>query len=112
MRWYYMQLLGYRLVDEEQKDFDYSWMDKIRRDQYESGMFYVFGVYAEVEIEIRGTVQKIKTEGTWNLMSDEPESVFRNIEKEQVYELIEMLREIGFCEYDIRGMRRLPTKGV
>jgi hypothetical protein len=94
-----------RIVDETP---DLSYLDQKRLNDYYSGSFCFLGVVAFAEIGIPFTVitgkgeqinyykiEKISSGGLWGIESDSDEPYLKDIEKEQLSELKQYLKQLN-----------------
>lgn len=79
-----------------------------RMMKYENQELCDYGVIAEAEILIRqkgyisySLIQTLKSSGLWGLVSDGTEADFKEVEKEQLEELKDILKEFGFKDSEI-----------
>jgi|ERR1700689_2470012 len=94
-----------RMVDE---DADTSYLDQpefhVRRYEYDQDKFCFIGIRAEAEVSLCResvtdacwTVQTITSGGLWAIESDSSPDYLKEIEDEQLSELREQLKAIGF----------------
>jgi hypothetical protein len=85
---------------EKKKDaIKYMEQDYERMDAYNRGNWYMMGIRAEAEISVAGNViQKISSGGLWGVESDAGADHLKEIEQEELNQLREQLRAIGFSD--------------
>jgi hypothetical protein len=72
--------------------------------EFENGNRSMMGVFAVAKLLINGTIQTIRSAGLWGIDSSSDEKYFNDIEIEEVFTLIDMLRELGFTEQEIEAV--------
>lgn len=74
--------------------------DYKRLEAYNRGVWEMVGVYAVAEVIVNEVIQTIRSGGLWGIESDSWE-YFKEVEKEQLAELVAELEAVGFAEAEI-----------
>jgi hypothetical protein len=69
--------------------------DYKRCEAYNRGEWCMMGVWAEAELIVGGTVQRVKSSGLWGIESDSEPAHFRTIASEELSSLRAILAEMG-----------------
>ena len=91
-------------VDTSNSDAEnkkYAEQDYKRIVSLDSQAWYFMGIVAEATVYIAGVRQTLQSGGLWGIESDSEESYLKDIEIEQLSELRDILKEIGFKDEDI-----------
>ena len=72
---------------------DYERMEAYNRDEWG-----FIGIRAQADVVIGGVCQSITSGGLWGIESDSEKSYFREVEREELKQLREILHELGFSK--------------
>jgi hypothetical protein len=72
----------------------YRRQDAERLAAFNRDEWHMIGVYATVELDVKGTVQTIRSPGIWGIESDSNVDYLAVVGREQLEELAEIVREL------------------
>ncbi len=92
-------------TQKERKEL-YQWAKQNyeRMESLNNQNWFFFGLKAEAEIIINGVIQNISSGGLWGIESDSNRSYIEDIIKEEIADLKDQLKEIGFSDEDIEDI--------
>ncbi len=79
----------------EAADAAYVESDYKRCEAYNSGDWCMMGVWAQAEVIVNGTVQRIRSGGLWGIESDSDAAYFRTVAHDELCSLRDTLAELG-----------------
>lgn len=77
--------------------------DYRRLEDYNRGGWCMMGVYAVAEVIIGGTIQRIRSGGLYGVESDAGNDYWAELGREQLAELADILKELGFSPRSIKA---------
>jgi hypothetical protein len=97
-RYFTPAMTGAQTGNPDSPEHDYQ-----RAEAYNRGAWCMVGVWAEAEVIVSGTVQRIRSGGLWGIESDSDASYFEEVAREQLAELADILAEfIGLSRSAIK----------
>jgi len=84
--------------------------DYKRMEDYNRQEWGFLGIRADATLYVNGCMQKITSAGLWGIESDSGNDYFEEVAKEQLAELTETLKTLGFTSQAIK--KALPAKLV
>jgi len=103
------------MTGEETGNPDSPEQDYKRMEDYNRGEWCMMGVFATADVVLTGNVvQKVRSGGLWGIESDSDEGYFTEIADEQMSELRDELKAVGFTGREITAAfkRLTPQKGI
>jgi len=76
-----------------------------RIESLKNGNWHYIGIRAEAEININGIIQNITSGGLYGIESDSGRDYIEEIEKEELNNLKDQLKELGFSEKQINKVK-------
>ena len=92
-------------TQKEKKEL-YQWAKQNyeRMESLNNQNWFFFGLVVEAEIIINGVIQNISSGGLWGIESDSDRSYLQEIIKDEITDLKDQLKEIGFFDEDIEDI--------
>ena len=72
----------------------YRAQDKARLASY-GDSWHMIGTYVEADVDVNGTIQRIKTPGLWGTESDSNRKYLMSVAKEEYGQLVVILKKLG-----------------
>lgn len=86
---------------ERKELYKYALQDYERMESLNKGNWWFIGIKAEATIIINNVIQTISSGGLWGIESGSDRDYIKDIEKEELNNLVEQLKELGFSESEI-----------
>jgi len=87
---------------EERKElFRWAIKNYERMESLNNGNWHYIGIRVIAEININGVLQDISSGGLWGIESDSSNDYIKEVEEEEISNLISQLKELGFTDEEI-----------
>jgi hypothetical protein len=94
------RILAIRPVREYDIDPDPSYLEQEgfedRLRQYRDGQFAFIGIRVLADVQVENTIQTLSSGGLWGIEDDSDESYLRDVEREELSDLRDVLYQFGF----------------
>lgn len=101
------RILSVQVCKLYDSDPDLSWLDPDddadRLDAYARDVWCMVGVRARAEVTIGGVTQQVYSCGIWNVESDSDKEYFEQLRGEELDQLTDVLRGMGFSGRQVKA---------